>query len=413
MHSFDFSTIVDRTDSLSVKYAPDAIRSICNNAQAMPFWVADMDFSVPPSVSQALAGQVSHGVLGYPYFTNLRQNFCYWSAKRHAWDISLNRIAIGPGMLTSLALMVELFSSPDTTIIIPMPAYKPFVKMAQALKRPWTEWPLEYDEISHRFSFDLEKLESLLKANPSSLLLFCSPHNPTGHVSSDYELDTIASLAKKYNTMVLSDEIHADLTYPSTVHIPFDVAARRQGCRAVTCMAPSKSFNISGEHYCGVVCTDVEDCKAFIDRMQTLFLGPSLLSSVTASAAYAEGYEWLMQLTEYLEHNALHIASFLRDNHTGLHAVVPSASFIGLIDCTEIFERVRKDASRFPRLYDPATSREGGLLSRFFGQRAGIALNDGSWFGSGYDHFVRFNFGTSRQKIDQALENISKAISML
>jgi len=413
MVHYDFETIAERKGSLSVKYAPQVIQRICGNPEALPFWVADMDFPVAPAIQAALAAQASHAVLGYPTFSGLRETFIEWTTKRHAWTPPVSRTVVCPGMLSSLALMTELFIPAGKAIIVPMPAYQPFIRLARHASRPVLEWPMRYDGQTHRFSPDLDLLEHLAPDGNAGLLLLCSPHNPTGHVFTHDELHAIATIAAKNNLAVFSDEIHADLAYPGATHVPFDVVAQRCGCTAITCMAPSKTFNIAGEHYSMAVFSRQDQAKAFIRRLESLFIGTSLLSTVTAMAAYRDGYDWLADLTVFLDSQANHIGHVLESRTASLRLVKPEASFIAFIDCQAIMDRVKADALATPQVYDSRQSPDGGLLSRFFGQRAGIAMNDGSWFGQGYGGFVRFNFGTSRHLVDIALERIISAVEHL
>lgn len=413
MSTFDFDHVNDRSASLSVKWNKDAIRAVCNNPEALPFWVADMDFSAPPAVLEALRKQTDHGVFGYPYFESLPQHFASWALERHQWDVDTASVVITPGILTSLALLIELLTETHDGVILPLPAYRPFFHIITSLGRTIVPWPMRYDETDCRFSLDMEALSSLMAEPANRLLLFCSPHNPTGLVFSEAVLDEIADLAARYGTTVISDEIHADLVFPGIIHTPFDVVARRHGIQAVTCMAPSKTFNIPGEHFSVAVFSQTETKKLFITRMESLHLRPTLLSTVTAVAAYQGGRAWLTALVDYLEKQASHIGEYLESHCCALSFVKPQASFIGLIDCQWILEKVRLDAALHSSLYEAATSPEGGLLSRFFGQRAGVAMHDGTWFGSPYERFVRFNYGTSRRTVDEALSRIAQAVSSL
>ena len=413
MTMYDFSQEVDRTHSLSVKWNKDAIKSICNNPKALPFWVADMDFQAPPTVIDILKTQVEHGVLGYPVFESLSGTFASWARRRHGWNVESNSVITSPGMLASIALLVEIQSNRGDSIILPMPAYQPFVHIIKGLERHVVQWPLSYDRESHRFSLDIPLLEQLAREKHTPVLLFCSPHNPTGRVFTQEELDQVAKIAARYSLTVISDEIHADLSLAGHTHIPFDVVAKRHGVQAVTCMAPSKTFNIAGEHFSVAVCSDDELEKRVKRRMRALHLAPDLLASASAFAAYEGGYEWLEALRIHLAKQVDFITSRLEDSGSRLHFVVPQASFIGFIDCSEVFEAIRADAKANRDLYNPLTSVEGGLASRFFGQRAGIAMNDGTWFGSDYRQFVRFNYGTTLQSVSHAMDAIVTAAGNL
>jgi cystathionine beta-lyase len=147
--------------------------------------------------------------------------------------------------------------------------------------------------------------------------------------------------------------------------------------------------------------------------MEALRIGPDILATVAASAAYSGGYEWLMSLNRYLSRQADNITKQLAKENNGLLFVTPEASFIGLIDCSAIYERVALDAKNNSELYNPKLSPQGGLLSRFFGQRGAIAMNDGSWFGKGWEPFVRFNFATTQERVEEALKAITAAVENL
>lgn len=410
---FDFTTAVDRSGSLSVKWNTEAIRSICGNSDAAPFWVADMDFKAPPSVITALAKQVDHGVLGYPDFSTVQSVFSHWAQKRHAWHVEPREVITSPGMLASIATLVELESAQGDEIILPMPAYQPFVHIIRNLGRKVRKWPMLYNTEQRRFSLDLPLLEKLASRDSTSILLFCSPHNPTGRVFTESELTAVAEIASNHGLTVLSDEIHADLTLPGHKHIPFDLLARRYRVSCATCMAPSKTFNIAGEHFSIVVCSTGELTAKLKHRFKALHLSPDILATVTALGAYEGGFSWLTSLREHLVSNIDLISRKLDASGSGLHFIVPEASFIGLIDCFEIYDRVEADALRHPDLYDRSISPSGGLLSRFFGQRAAVAMNDGTWFGSNYGRFTRLNYGTSTEAISSAIDAMITAAERL
>lgn len=413
MKELDLATAVDRSASLSAKWNRELITLFCNNGDATPHWVADMDFPAPKAVSEALAAQAEHGVLGYPSFPSVTQTFCDWAALRHQWRVDPAMVVSAPGMLASIAVLIELYTDEGDGILLPMPAYKPFMVMIRNLGRRIVKWPMRYDANRGRFFIDPETLPAMSAKQRVPVLLFCSPHNPAGRVFSEKELDLVGAIAAERQMMVISDEIHADLAFEGTRHIPFDPIARRHGIACATCMAPSKTFNIAGEHFSVVMCSDKQMRNKLAQRLRALNIGPDLLATVTAVAAYQGGKPWLDTIRAHLAEQASRIEHRLEASGTGLRFVTPEASFIGLIDCSSIMKLVENDAAAHPELYDPAASAEGGLLSRFFGQRAGIAMNDGSWFGSSYCNFVRFNFGTTFQAVDKAIDAMIAAIKRL
>lgn len=406
-----FSQEVNRKGTLSVKWSPQAIRSIAATEEAEPFWVADMDFLAPPEVVATTVATAQSGVYGYPYVENKEQVFCSWAEKRHNWKIKEKDVVICPGMLTSIALLTEMLTKEGDGVIVPFPAYQPFVRIVRNLGRNLIAWPLAYDEKAHQFSLDWDAFEGLCKQ--AKLLIFCSPHNPSGLVFTESELKKVAFIANKHQVAIISDEIHADLSFHA--HHPLLPIATEAGCTAVTCMAPSKTFNIAGEHFSVSLFSDDKLRLAFKRRLEQLFLdGNSFFSTTIALKAYETGEPWLRELLGYLQGNIAFMEDFFKERLPELAFIKPEASFIAFLDCSAIVGLVEKDALANPELYDAKKSPNGGLLSRFFGLRAEVALNDGTWFGGdAYRGFVRFNYGTRRESIASALERMEKAIKDL
>ncbi|HKM07448.1 MAG TPA: aminotransferase class I/II-fold pyridoxal phosphate-dependent enzyme [Sphaerochaeta sp.] len=406
-----FSQEVNRKGTLSVKWNPQAIKDIAATETAQPFWVADMDFLASAEVVEAAVQAARSGVYGYPYAKDKEQLFSAWAEKRHNWKVNRKDVVICPGMLFSIALLTEMLTGEGDGVIVPLPAYQPFVRIVRNLGRNLIAWPLLYDRESHQFSLDWEAFEALCKQ--AKLLIFCSPHNPSGMVFSEEDLKRLALIAKKHQVAIISDEIHADLSF--NAHHPLLPIATELGCTAVTCMAPSKTFNIAGEHFSVSIFSDDKIRLAFLRRMNQLFLGEnSFFSTTIALTAYEKGGPWLEQLLVYLQENIAFMEDFFKERLPSLAFIKPKASFIAFIDCVAIIPLVEKDALANPDLYDPKKSPNGGLLSRFFGLRAEVALNDGTWFGGdAYRGFVRFNYGTRRESVGSALERMEKAIRFL
>ncbi len=406
-----FSQEVNRKGTLSVKWNPKTIKSIAATEEAEPFWVADMDFLAPPEVVETAIETAKGGVYGYPYVENKEQLFCFWAEKRHNWKINRKDVVICPGMLTSIALLTEMLTTEGDGVIVPFPAYQPFVRIVRNLGRNLIGWPLLYDDKSHRFSLDWEAYEDLCKQ--AKLLIFCSPHNPSGMVFSEEEIKKVALIANKHQVAIISDEIHADLNF-KTHHALLPIATE-VGCTAVTCMAPSKTFNIAGEHFSVSIFSDDKLRLAFKRRLDQLFLdGNSFFSTTIALAAYEKGESWLKELLAYLQGNIAFMETFFKEKLPSLAFIRPEASFIAFIDCSAIIPLVEQDELAFPELYDAKKSPNGGLLSRFFGLRASVALNDGTWFGGdAYRGFVRFNYGTRKEKIASALQRMEQAVKFL
>jgi cystathionine beta-lyase len=402
-----FDTIIDRSNTPSAKYDKSLIASFANNREATPFWVADMDFRSPQVVLDALQKEISDGILGYPSFSDTQKVFIDFAKQRHDWEVDPSLVAIAPGMLSSVSLLIEMYSKEGDSIILPFPSYKPFVSIIKGLKRKIVPWHLTFERESSSFSLDIEKLSILCEENNPSILLFCSPHNPTGVVFSKEKLQEVASVALSNNLMVISDEIHGDLAFKGVKHHPFHTIAQPMGLLCATCMAPSKTFNIAGEHFSIIICSTPEMRRKIVRRQQAQHIAPDLLATVSARAAYQKGLSWLNQLLDYLENNIVQIQKTLEKYKSSIKLVTPRASFIAFLDCSALYEKIEEDAKVNPDVYEERG--EGGLLSRFFGVHADVAMNDGTWFGSEYYNFVRFNFAAPTSVVIEGITRLCEA----
>lgn len=391
MGQYDFTTVADRRDTGSLKWDPIYLEKLCGNPHALPFWVADMDFRSPPEVIEALHSRIDHGIFGYlSSAEELFHAFCSWVRMRFSWDVPADAVCWTPGIVTALAASVQAYTEPGDGVIIQTPAYRPFFSVIRDNQRKVLENPLIYRD--GRFSLDLDHLEELMKS--ASLMLFCSPHNPSGRVWSRQDITEISRMARKHGVMVVSDEIHADMTYPGYTHIPWN-SIDEQG---ITCMAPSKTFNIAGEHVSCIVIPDEAQRKSFTSLLSRLSLGsPTVLSYTAATAAYQHGGPWLDELIDLLVRHARLTGSYLSSHAPEIRLVMPEASFIAFLDCSTLLKRIGR-------------SRD---LVNILGTRGGIALHRGSWFGSAGKDFVRINFGTPESLLEQGLSKLARAVGEL
>lgn len=403
---YDFNTEVKRAGSDCEKWDKENIRKLCGNPEAIPFWVADMDLQTSDAIHKAMKEEADFGVAGYRDYSLLKDDFISFASRRHSWNINGKDVLFAQGMLHAIALAMQLFSSKGDEVVVLLPAYRPFINMVEMQERKLV--PYHFDYKDGAFSFNLEKFREV-SAN-AKVILFCSPQNPTGIVFSQEELKGLLSLAKERNQLVLCDEIHADLVHPSAHHIPMGKANESIGAECITFMAPSKTFNIAGEH-CAFAHFSHEKMKeTFETQQKALFLtSPGYFIGAMAKAAYTESDEHNRELSTYLEENVHFINSYLEENLPELKLSNAEASFVAFLDCTKILDKVQKDAEKHPELYD----EDRNLLSHFFGQRACICMNDGTWFGDEYKGFVRFNYGTSRKMVKEALECMKRAIESL
>ena len=407
MQSFDNAP--ERRNTNSVKWNKEALKSICSNEDALPFWVADMDFYSPEKVIEKAKAISGGGVYGYPVFDDLEEVFSSWLKRKHHWSVERENISYSMGLLHGIALSIDVFTNKNDRIVVPSPTYRPFRELCTLSNRLMDEVELDYS--GYHFSLDVGKIEDKLKKD-ARMILFCSPHNPSGIVFSEKQLIEVLKTAKKYDAVVISDEIHADLVHPGKVHIPMGKANEKVGAKVVTFMAPSKTFNLAGEHSAFAIFSDKSMMEEWKKRQKALFLTtPGYFIGEMTRVCYSSSDDYNKRLCLYLKENSDYIDQFFNHYDIGIKKVKGDSSFVTFLDCSDVYPLIEKEVESSPDLYKGGEG--GGILSRFFGVKASVAMNDGTWFGEQYKNFVRFNYGTNRMEIKNALERIKKAIEDL
>ena len=402
-----FDETADRRGTNSEKWNKKAIASIAVNGEAEPFWVADMDFKPEPHIKAKAEELATLGVFGYPSFPTFREIAASWLEKKHNWIVDKENILYYMGLLHGVSMCINLLTNKGDRILVPSPTYRPFRLLCSLNDRVMEDYELGYKD----GSYYLDRERFIESAKRSKMILFCSPHNPSGLVFSRDELEFVLTTAKNLNIPVVSDEIHGDLVHPGYTHIPMGKANENIGAETVTLMAPSKTFNVAGEHSAIAIFSSGSTLKSFKHAQDALWVSePGYLIGELTEAAYKDGLEWNKDLCKYLGENAELINSFFAENDLGIKMVNGKASFVTFLDCTGVYDKIKKRVEETPEKYE---STSGGVLSRFFGVEASVAMNDGSWFGDQYYKFVRFNYGTSRDKVYNALLRIKKAVESL
>ena len=404
--TYDFSRSADRSGAHSEKWSRRNIEGICGNADALPFWVADMDLATTGDIRQALVREAERGVIGYRDDSALIPSFISFMKERHECTLSESEVSFAQGMLHAIALALNLFTKEGDGIALPFPSYHPFIDMVDANRR--TLIPFHLKRTATGFELDTERWQK--ETEGAKAILFCSPHNPTGIVFDEGTLKTVLTLAKERGQIVLCDEIHADLSHPGHRHIPLCKANRDVEAKCITFAAASKSFNIAGEHCAFAIFSDGGLKERYEDAKRRLYLtSPGYSVAVMAEEAYSKGLEYNRALCDALARKLDRLESFINTECPGIRLCRPQASFIAFLDCSGIWDRVLSDRQAHPELYDG----DHFILSHFFGQRGGICMNDGSWFGDDYASYVRFNFGCGDELLERGLEGLKRAVDFL
>lgn len=387
MGKYNFDEIIPRENTACVKY--DLRKNVFQNESVIPMWVADMDFKTPDFIINALKQRLEHEILGYsirnPEFEKV---FIDWVFKRHNWEIKKEWIIYTPGVVPALAMMVLAFTQPKDKIIIQPPVYSPFMSVVKDNNRELVLNPLILS--GDRYIINFSELENLLKKG-AKMLLFSHPHNPVGRVWNYNELADIAALCLKYNCILVSDEIHCDLTFPPMEHIPAASIAKDYAANIITCMSPTKTFNMAGVSASAIIISNPEMHRKYVHFIETqhLHIG-NVFSFIAFEAAYRYGEPWLNELLPYLKNNILELHQFCKTYTPAIQPNIPEATYLVWLDCR-------------------ALQMDDAKLKNFFINKAGIGLNDGVIFGPGGNGFARINIACPNSLLQKVFEKLKSA----
>lgn len=384
----NFDERTERNGTCSVKY--DYRRAVFGTDDVIPLWVADMDFKTPEPVVDAIRKRASHPIYGYSigpsgYFNAI----IHWAKKRYGWHLEKSWIATCPGVVPSLAIAVTEFTKPGDKIIIQPPVYPPFYSVISDNDRQILINQLVVKE--GRYVMDLEDLERKA-AQGARMIFLCNPHNPVGRVWQREELRALAEICIRYDVLIVSDDIHADIVYAPNQYIPAASISQTIGQHTLSFLAPSKTFNIPGLASSWAVSENAELMSRFRKRLDAFHLGfGNLFGPIALEAAYLNGGEWLDQLLDYLSGNLALIRKYLDENIPDISMTVPEGCYLVWLDCRKLG---LSDAD----------------LKTFMIRKARLGLNDGPSFGEGGSGFQRMNIACQRSVLQQALERLNAAV---
>lgn len=384
---YNFNELIDRhhTDALKV----DGVKSRWGKDDLIPMWVADMDFRTPPYIIERIKKRCEHEILGYTckpesYFKAIVN----WVKMRFGWNITPEMINFSPGIVPGIAFAIKCFTQPGDKIIVQPPVYHPFFQVAEHNQRKVVWNPLKV--INGQFQMDMGHLHQIIKG--CKLFILCNPHNPGGRVWTKEELKQIAEICFDNQVLVISDEIHADLTLPPCRHLPFATVSEKACMNSITFMSPSKAFNMPGIASAYSIIPN----KTIRDRFTGYIEGSELTSGhlfafITVEAAYSHGTEWLDQVLAYIQENIDYTENYLKKYIPQIGMIRPQASYLIFLDCRKL-ELAQEN------------------LVDLFVEDAGLALNDGSMFGPGGTGFMRINVACPRCILEKALSQLGKAV---
>jgi cysteine-S-conjugate beta-lyase len=386
---FDFDRVIERRGTHATKWDNIAKLSGIDAPDAIPMWVADMDFAAPPGVTEALAAENRRAVHGYYADTgSWAAALADWMARRHGLHVDPGWVTQTPGVVSGLGLILQAVSAPGDEVVVFPPAYHAFRRIISANDRRILDAQLV--ETGGRYAMDLDALRAKLTPR-TKVVFFCSPHNPGGTVWFPNEIRALASFCATHDLILVSDEIHCDLVFTGAKHTPTVVAAPEIADRLVTCVAATKTFNLAGAHV-GACVTSNAALKRSIDaRVMASGLGSyNSFGMIATEAAWRTGDAWLDALLHYLAKNRDLFDARVEAAAPGARSMRLASTYLAWVDFAGTGLPPKEVANRVKN-------------------HARIFASPGPQFGPGGETWLRFNFATPRPILDDALGRLDDA----
>lgn len=359
-------------------------------SEILPMWVADMDFAIPQVITDAIKERLDHPIFGYSYVSDAcKEAIQSWFQRRHNWTIDPNTIMFHQGVVPALATIIETFTEPGDKICISTPVYPPFFSIPKAQNREVIECDLEL--INNSFEIDFSKLEEQFKQGVKVYIL-CSPHNPGGVVWSKEDLEKLVQLCIQYDILLISDEIHADIVFDGYKHIPTLTVKDAEKAKIITCIAPTKTFNIAGIHAAMMVVPNVElRNKLNLNKAAHGRDDLNILASAAVKAAYEEGEQWVDELIAYVSNNMDYVVEQLNQLE-GIRVTKPQSTYLIWID------------------YRGTGLSEEEMMLRLL-EKGKLAVEPGTKYSEAGRGFLRMNVACPLETVKDGVERFKKALS--
>lgn len=381
MH-YDFDKLIDRRNTNSLKWEVAE--------HELPMWVADMDFEAAPEIRAAIQARAAHGVFGYSVIPEeWAQAYQDWWKNRHDFSMEKDWLIFCTGVIPAISSMVRKLTTPAEKILVLTPVYNIFFNSILNNGRQVLESRLRYENGEYRIDF--EDLEQKLADPQTSMLIFCNPHNPIGKIWGRETLERIGELCWKHHVIAVSDEIHCDLTDPGCSYVPF--ASVSEHCRAnsVTCMAPTKAFNLAGIQTAAVAVPDpVLRHKVWRGLNTDEVAEPNVFAVDAAIAAFTKGADWLDALRAYIRDNRLLAAEYIKEEIPQIEPVPSQATYLLWLNCSKVGSAAE--------------------VAAFIREKTGLYLSAGNQYGGDGEAFLRMNIACPRSVLKEGLRRLKEGV---
>ena len=381
-----FDEIIDRRNTGSLKW------DVKENE--LPMWVADMDFTAAPIIREAIMRRAAHGVFGYSIIPDEWYGaYVSWWKNRHGLNMEKDWLIFTTGIVPAISSIVRKLTTPAENVVVLTPVYNIFYNSILNNGRRVLPCDLIYE--NGEYSIDFSALEQALKDEQTTLMILCNPHNPIGKIWDRDTLMKIGELCKKYSVTVVSDEIHCDITAPGKMYTPF--ASVNETCRdiSITCLAPTKAFNLAGLQTAAVAVADpVLRHRVWRGLNTDEVAEPNVFAVPAAVAAFTKGEQWLDEFRDYVFENRRIADGFIKKNIPEIFSVKGDATYLMWLDCKK-------------------TGLDSDALAKSLRKNTGLFVSSGTQYGGNGRDFLRVNIACPRAVLYDGLDRLNRGIKMI
>ncbi len=382
---YDFNKFIDRRNTDSIKWD---IKD-----KELPMWVADMDFPAAPEIVEAFCERLKHPVFGYSKLCDeWYDSYINWWKTYHNMEMVREHLTFCSGVVPAISSVIRHLTVPGDKIVLLTPNYNHFYNCINDNSRDVSEVEMSYDGSSYNIDFD--KLEAALSEPDTTMMIVCNPQNPTGTIWDSSDLKRVGELCSKYNVLVVADEIHCDIITPGKQYIPFASVSEINRNNSITCIAPTKAFNLAGLQTSALYIPDDRirnRVRSSIGKDEISM--PNSFAAVAAIAAFSKGRKWLEELNEYIYRNKLTVNSFLQKEIPQIKLVWGDATYLLWLDCTALKTNSKEFASKIRK-------------------NTGLYVMAGSYYGKGGESFLRMNVACPEELLLDGLERLKNGVGL-
>ncbi|MBT2161557.1 aminotransferase class I/II-fold pyridoxal phosphate-dependent enzyme [Zobellia sp. KMM 6746] len=395
-NTYQFNQVLERkgTNAMSVEgyrgYLFDTDEDLSGNYPEEDFikmWVADMEFAIAPEIINAMKERLEHPLLGYSMVADpsYALSFLQWCIDRYKWRFNIEHLVHAKGVIPALYDLIGYICKADEKVLIVTPSYAFFKHGTD-----YNEVELVCSDLIEekgRFRMDMDDIKKKASDEKCVLAVFCNPHNPTGRLWSQKELLEFGQVCLENGLTIISDEIHCDVLRKDKIFTPL-ASLFPNSDKIITCMAPSKTFNLAGNLFANIIIPNDELRTKYNENYVPV---ENPLSIVAAKAAYSEGHAWLIELTDYLDDNFKYLKEQLDEHLPHTKFIIPDTTYLAWVNVSYYFA-------------------DNENLTLYFARNAGVLLEGGNMFVANADGYIRLNLACPRVILEEGLRRVIKAV---